>query len=57
VKGFVCEPFALTGATEITQFGGWRSYLADGRTRSGAPPRARCAATTKDTTDTKVKNG
>jgi allophanate hydrolase len=28
VKGFVCEPAALVGATEITSFGGWRAYLA-----------------------------
>ena len=29
VKGFVCEPAALdSGAKEITDFGGWRSYLA-----------------------------
>ncbi len=28
VKGFLCEPFALAGAQEITHFGGWRSYLA-----------------------------
>lgn len=28
VKGFVCEPAALTGAEEITHFGGWRAYLA-----------------------------
>lgn len=28
VKGFVCEPAALTGATEITEFGGWRAFLA-----------------------------
>jgi allophanate hydrolase len=28
VKGFVCEPLALQGATEVTQFGGWKSYLA-----------------------------
>ncbi|MCX6936899.1 MAG: allophanate hydrolase [Verrucomicrobia bacterium] len=27
VKGFVCEPSALNGATEITAFGGWRYYL------------------------------
>ncbi len=27
VKGFLCEPFALEGAEEITQFGGWRAYL------------------------------
>ncbi len=28
VKGFGCESTALTGATEITAFGGWRRYLA-----------------------------
>jgi allophanate hydrolase len=28
VKGFVCEPVALEGATEITSFGSWRNYLA-----------------------------
>jgi allophanate hydrolase len=28
VKGFVCEPLALSGATEITAYGGWRSYLS-----------------------------
>jgi allophanate hydrolase len=27
VKGFVCEPAALPGASEITKFGGWREYL------------------------------
>ncbi|HRE79863.1 MAG TPA: amidase family protein [Opitutaceae bacterium] len=27
VKGFVCEPFALSAAHEITHFGGWRAYL------------------------------
>jgi allophanate hydrolase len=27
VKSFVCEPFALSGAKEITHFGGWRNYL------------------------------
>ncbi len=27
VKGFVCEPSALEGATEITSHGGWRAYL------------------------------
>jgi allophanate hydrolase len=26
VKGFICEPQGLTGATEITQFGGWRAF-------------------------------
>jgi allophanate hydrolase len=28
VKGFVSEPRALEGATEITQLGGWRAYIA-----------------------------
>jgi allophanate hydrolase len=28
VKGFLCEPSALEGSTEITAFGGWRAYLA-----------------------------
>ncbi len=28
VSGFVCESIALDGATEITQFGGWRASLA-----------------------------
>lgn len=28
VKCFLCEPYALRGATEITQLGGWRAFLA-----------------------------
>lgn len=28
VKGFICEPAALAQATDITAFGGWRSWLA-----------------------------
>ncbi|HEV7300871.1 MAG TPA: hypothetical protein VGN72_16005 [Tepidisphaeraceae bacterium] len=28
VKGFVCEPRAMRGATEITHLGGWRAYVA-----------------------------
>lgn len=28
VKGFLCEPHALQGATEITAYGGFRQYLA-----------------------------
>ena len=28
VKGFVCEPHALSGAQEITATGGWRAYLS-----------------------------
>ena len=30
VKSFICEPWALAGAQEITRFGGWRAYLAQG---------------------------
>jgi allophanate hydrolase len=28
VKGFLCEPYAVEGATDISSFGGWRNYLA-----------------------------
>ncbi len=28
VKGFICEPRGLEGARDITEFGGWRAYLA-----------------------------
>ena len=28
VKGFLCEEIALGSALEITNFGGWRTYLA-----------------------------
>jgi allophanate hydrolase len=28
VKGFCCEPHAVEGALEITNYGGWRAYLA-----------------------------
>ena len=28
-KGFVCEPLALAGATDITHTGGWRRHLAE----------------------------
>ena len=28
VKGFVAEPRALAGATDITALGGWRAYMA-----------------------------
>jgi allophanate hydrolase len=30
VKGFVAEPRAVTGARDISQFGGWRAYIAAG---------------------------
>lgn len=29
VKGFLCEPYAVSDAREITHFEGWRAYLAD----------------------------
>ncbi|BBG29185.1 allophanate hydrolase [Zymobacter palmae] len=29
VKGFLCEPHAVTGAVDITHYGGWRAYCAD----------------------------
>ncbi|MEP7352550.1 MAG: allophanate hydrolase, partial [Acidobacteriota bacterium] len=28
VKCFICEPYALDGAEEITEFGGWRNYVS-----------------------------
>ena len=28
VKGFICEPWAVADAEDITTFGGWRNYLA-----------------------------
>lgn len=27
VKGFLCESYALSSATDISSFGGWRNYL------------------------------
>ncbi len=27
VKGFICEPYALATAEDISRFGGWRAYL------------------------------
>jgi len=27
VPGFLCEPAALTDATDITTYGNWRAYL------------------------------
>ncbi|MBI0329993.1 allophanate hydrolase [Burkholderia plantarii] len=38
VKGFICEPHALADARDITEFGGWASYLAS---QSGAPAASR----------------
>jgi allophanate hydrolase len=31
VKSFICEPYAIPAALEITQLGGWRAYLAQTR--------------------------
>jgi allophanate hydrolase len=31
VKSFLCEPYAIAAASEITHFGGWRSYLASSK--------------------------
>jgi len=31
VRCFVCEPHALSGATEITHFGGWRAFRASSK--------------------------
>ncbi|MCJ8510439.1 allophanate hydrolase, partial [Rhizobium lemnae] len=28
VSGFLCEPYALGNAREITALGGWRNYLS-----------------------------
>ncbi|MCC5850293.1 MAG: allophanate hydrolase [Verrucomicrobia bacterium] len=29
VKGFICEPAGIEGATDITDLGGWRAFLAE----------------------------
>ncbi len=34
VHGFLCEAHALAGATDISEHGGWRAYLADLKTRT-----------------------
>jgi allophanate hydrolase len=28
VHGFICEPYALAGARDVSSFGGWRNYIA-----------------------------
>jgi allophanate hydrolase len=35
VPGFLCEPLALEGATDITDHGGWRSFLAARASEAG----------------------
>ena len=32
VPGFICEPSALVGATDVTEWGGWRAWLNSGKT-------------------------
>lgn len=27
VKGFICEPYGIVGARDVTEFGGWRAYI------------------------------
>ncbi len=27
VKGFICEPYAISGSPDITEYGGWRNWL------------------------------
>ncbi|RFA30949.1 allophanate hydrolase [Alkalilimnicola ehrlichii] len=29
VNGFVCEDYGFNGADDVTEFGGWRAYIAD----------------------------
>lgn len=31
VSGFLCEPYAIEGAQEVTALGGWRAYIASRR--------------------------
>ncbi|GJN71346.1 hypothetical protein PLIIFM63780_006322 [Purpureocillium lilacinum] len=43
VRGFVCEPWGLLGAKDITDFGGWRAYmkhhtLCNGICKNGSGP-------------------
>jgi allophanate hydrolase len=36
VKGFICEPCGLTGALDISHFGGWRAYMQHVRVQASA---------------------
>jgi len=40
VKCFICEPYAVIGAAEITRYGGWRGYLAQAPVKKRARGRA-----------------
>ncbi|MET3614163.1 allophanate hydrolase [Rhizobium aquaticum] len=33
VSGFLCEPYAIEGAREVTEFGGWRQYIASEKSK------------------------
>jgi allophanate hydrolase len=33
VQGFICEPWALEQAEDVSHFGGWRAYIADVKSR------------------------
>ncbi|UXD86058.1 allophanate hydrolase [Thalassolituus hydrocarboniclasticus] len=35
VKGFICEPEAVASATHISEFGGWRAYIAYLKSQAG----------------------
>ncbi len=35
VKGFICEPEAVASATHISEFGGWRAYIAQLKSQAG----------------------
>ena len=37
VQGFLCESWAVAGATDITRFGGWRAYLSSSATKPPGP--------------------
>lgn len=39
VKCFLCEPYAVAGAREITHFGGWRNYLTSVNSRGASAER------------------
>ena len=34
VSGFLCEPYAIEGAREVTEFGGWRQYIASEKSKA-----------------------
>ncbi|KAK7712236.1 hypothetical protein SLS63_012474 [Diaporthe eres] len=40
VFGFICEPFGLDGATDISDYGGWRNYMAVGSGDGSSPKKA-----------------